>query len=115
MTHSDLWKYVRNENKSLVSLGIEISLRDIQEGDRYNSETGEEYELNLLDSKSLVGYSYITEDDDDWAQAECYGVSWCKKNNRHIQPIELYTLLTNYKSELREHKIEHIIKDDVRK
>lgn len=57
---------------------FQLEHRDIDEGDEFYSEQGEEY-LILFSDKSnyLVGYMIITEDDDNWAQAETYETSKC--------------------------------------
>ena len=46
-----------------------------------SEEQGEDIRFSIGNKKYSIGYSYITEDDDDWGQAECYEVSWCRYND----------------------------------
>jgi hypothetical protein len=85
---------------------IQFTFREIFEGDQYNNEQGAEYKFQILGNKYSVGYVYITEDHDDWAQAECYESNWCLCNDKHIKADEVYNLIENYKSVVRDNKLE---------
>ena len=73
-----------------------------------SEERGEDIFFEIEDKKYSIGYSYITEDDDDWAQAECYEVNWCRYNDKHISSFELYEIVENRKSLERESKLKSI-------
>ena len=81
---------------------------DTSEGDRYRNEQGENIKFKILNKKYSIGYAYVTEDDDDWGQAECYESSWCLCNNEYINPKELYEIVENRKAIERESKIKSL-------
>lgn len=87
---------------------IQFKLREISEGDRYNSDQGAEYKFEILGNKYSVGYIYRTEDDDDWAQAECYEMNWCHCNDKNIEADEVYKLIENYKSVVRDNVLKEL-------
>jgi hypothetical protein len=94
--------------KSLKDSDINFKHQNISEGDRYLSENGNEYTFEILGNKYSVGYVYITEDDDDWAQAECYQSNWCQCNDKNVTADEVYQLIVNYKSIIRDSKLNEI-------
>jgi hypothetical protein len=105
MTNDELFGYIGK----LKDHDIQFKLRDISEGDssfnfskRYSSEQGAEYLFQILGNKYSVGYVYIIEDQDDWAQPESYENNWCYCNDEHIKPEEVYQLIENYKSIVRD-------------
>lgn len=102
MNNDKLFGYIRG----LKNHPIQFKYREISEGDQYNSEQGAEYLFEIDSNKYNVGYAYITEDDDDWAQAECYEVTWCYCNDKHIEADVVYQLIENYKSVVRDIKLE---------
>jgi hypothetical protein len=87
---------------------IQFKLREISEGDSYSSEQGAEYQFQILGNKYSVGYIYRTEDDDDWAQAECYEMNWCHCNDKNIEADEVYKLIENYKSVVRDNVLKEL-------
>ncbi len=89
MRREDIWSFIKKNSKELIEIGINLKFEDIQFGDRYHNESGEECMFDIFGDEYSVGYSYITDDDDDWGQAECYHVDWCRKNGEHSEPIEL--------------------------
>ena len=52
---------------------------------------------------------YVTEDSDDWAQAESYQVFICDKNGYHIESGILYELILNYTMIVRDNKLSGLI------
>jgi hypothetical protein len=104
MNSKKLYGYIRG----LKDHSIEFKFRDISEGDEYNNEHGAEYLFEILGNKYSVGYVYITEDDDDWAQAECYECNWCQCNDKNVTADEVYQLIVNYKSIIRDNKLNEI-------
>lgn len=81
---------------------------ETNEGDRYRHEQGEEVRFGILDKKYSVGYVFVTEDDDDWAQAECYESNWCLCDGKYIDPKELYEIVENRKAIERETKLKSL-------
>ncbi len=73
-----------------------------------SEERGEDIVFVIDDKKYSIGYSYITEDDDDWAQAECYEVSWCKCDGKHMYSKVLYLIVENRTALKRESKLKSI-------
>ncbi len=104
MNSEKLFEYIRN----LKDSDIQFKYREISEGDRYNSEQGAEYKFEILGNKYSVGYVYITEDDDDWAQAECYECNWSYCNDEHIEADEVHKLIENYKSVVRDNVLKEL-------
>lgn len=87
----------------------DITKEEIHEGDRYYSESGINYILKSKDIKLEIGYMYITEDDDNWAQAECYEVKWNRLNDKNITDDEAFELLSNLNQIIREQKLNSIL------
>jgi hypothetical protein len=79
--------------------------REISEGDRYLSEQGEEISFDIAGKQYSIGYVYITEDDDDWAQAECYEIKWTSEGDFNITPAEMMLAIESAKQEERDNKI----------
>jgi hypothetical protein len=52
---------------------------------------------------------YVTEDSDDWAQAESYQVFICDKNEYNIEPDGVYELLLNYTMIVRDNKLSGLL------
>ena len=98
MNNEQLFGWIRN----LKDSPIQFKYREINEGDRYYNENGAEFKFEILGNKYSVGYVYITEDDDDWAQAECYDCNWCLCNDKHIKADEVHKIIENYKSIVRD-------------
>lgn len=108
MTISQLYSYIQDLRKK-NTFPVEIKSREISEGDRYHSEQGLSLDFKILDNHYSVGYLYITEDDDDWAQAECYEVNWCHCNDKNISPDVVHKLIENYHSEIRDKILNQLI------
>jgi hypothetical protein len=73
-----------------------------------SEERGEDIKFVIEDKKYSIGYAYITEDDDDWAQAECYEVSWCNCDDKHMDSKKLYEIVENRKLIERESKLKSL-------
>jgi hypothetical protein len=86
-----------------------ITKEEIHEGDRYYSENGINYILESKDIKLEIGYMYITEDDDNWAQAECYEVKWNRLNDKNITDDKAFEILSNLNQIIREQKLNSIL------
>ena len=100
---------IRAHIRKLVKDGeLNGKIVEICEGDRYNSEQGEDILFEIDEKKYSIGYSYITEDDDDWAQAECYELNWCRCNGKHMDSKELYEIVENRKVLERESKLKSL-------
>jgi hypothetical protein len=104
VNNDELFGYIRK----LKDYPIQFKHREIYEGDRYNNDQGSEYLFEIAGNKYSVGYIYRTEDDDDWAQAECYEINWCNCNDKHIEAGEVYKLIENYKSVVRDNLLKEL-------
>lgn len=109
MNNNEIYGYINKNFNKIKSLGIEIIKEEIQWGDRYHSESGEEFIFRIFSDEYKVGYCYTTEDADDWAQAECYESKWCRKNDKHIKPEEVFNLIENYQQLNREFKLKELL------
>jgi len=105
MNRDKLQSHIRNLIKNL---DLDGEIIEICYGDRYYSEQGEDIHFEIDQKKYSIGYLYITEDDDDWAQAESYGNNWCKCNDKYITPKELYEIVENRKALERESKLKSL-------
>lgn len=65
MTKDKLWGYINKNLKRIKDLGIEITKQEDTWGDRYHSEDSQEFIFRIFEDEYKVGYSYVTEDDDD--------------------------------------------------
>lgn len=103
----DLFKHLKDMIKSGSKLKFEVE--DISYGDNYYNEQGESINFIIAGKNYRVGYSYITEDADDWAQAECHQVDWCSCDDRHIEASKVLEIVDNWESIEREYKLNQII------
>jgi hypothetical protein len=109
MNTSKLFEYIKKNKEELKKLGITINTHDTSYGDDYYREEGESLMFKLLGKSYEVGYVYITEDDDDWAQAECYSCDICREDEKNCDPVKVYEILINYKSEIRNNILNKLI------
>lgn len=86
-----------------------IQKNEIDSGDRYYSEDGIEYIVTLPDTVLNIGYMYIIEDDDNWAQADSYEVKWNRINDKNITDNDMFEILNNIDQIIREQKLNKII------
>ena len=108
MTLDKIWEYVNSNKEELSKLGIKFNKHEVNCGDEYRREDGVSYFFKIFGDRYEVGYVYITEDDDDWAQAECHQVSWTRCDDKNTNPDEVFQLIKNYKSENRDHKLKEL-------
>ena len=109
-----MWSYIKAYQNQIRDLGIKLEHNKIQsEYDRYYDESGEYFDIFILDLHLQIGYVFITEDHDDWAQAETHESKWLEQKigeeHKHFEAKELYHLLTNYHSVLREKKLNDLL------
>jgi len=109
MTKDKIWGYINKNHKRIKNLGIEITKQEDNWGDRYHSEDSSEFIFRIFEDEYKVGYSYVTEDDDDWAQAECYHNDWCLKNGQWVNPEDVYRLLEDYEQLNRDYKLKQLV------
>jgi hypothetical protein len=109
MTIEKIWEYINKNKSQLNKLDILLKLEYFHNGDQYYNESGGQYTFKINNDNYLVGYMYITEDRDDWGQAECYQVFMCYKNEKDYDPNKVYDLLINYNREARNIKINSIL------
>lgn len=109
MTHSELRYYLQKNFDNLRALGLKFSKFEIQQGDKYCHEDGVVYRFNIGEDRFEVGYVYVTEDADDWAQAECHLNDICDKNDKWCRPDEVFELLQNYQQISRNSKLEKLL------
>lgn len=111
-----MWSYFKSYQKEIESLGIKLKHHKIQSGyDRYYDESGEYFDIFILDKHLQIGYVFITEDSDDWAQAETHESQWLdeiineRRDTKHFDPKKLYNLLTHYHSILRDKQLNQLL------
>jgi hypothetical protein len=79
-------------------------------GDEYYYNDTKTLEFKIGGDKYEVGWYHITEDADDWAQAESYQVSWCDDElGRGVDTLEVFTILENWKQINRDSKLSEIL------
>ena len=98
MSDEKLYEYIRGLKDSPIQF----------EHKPYGWDSGAEYLFEIAGNKYSVGYIYRTEDDDDWAQAECYEMNWCQCNNKHIEADKVHKLIENYKSVVRDNVLNEL-------
>jgi hypothetical protein len=96
----ELYKQLKSSKKEL-----NVEVVDIGYGNRYYSEHGNELVFTIAGNEYRVGYSKITEDEDDWGQAEAYINEWCRCNDEHISPEKVIEIISNYKILERDFKL----------
>jgi len=100
-----IFKILKQNKELYKTLNLNLQFRQILE----YQEQGEEITFNIIDKQYKVGYLYITEDQDDWAQAECYQVDWCQENEKEIPTEKLIDILNNIKGHLRDTKLNKLL------
>lgn len=104
MNNENLFIYIKNLKYS----DIKFKLINISYGDKYYTENGQEFQFEILGKNYQVGYSYITEDDDNWGQAECYSNDWTICDDIHIDADEVLDLIKNYKQLVRDNNLSKV-------
>jgi hypothetical protein len=105
----NLFGFIASNKDYLCSLGIKIKKRKINQGDDYYYVNGTEYKLKLLDDVVKIQQVYITEDGDDWAQAESYESGYLSFNGKSEKPNKVYDYIINFKSIKREKNIDELL------
>jgi hypothetical protein len=100
-----LLKIIKENKNSYEKLGIPVIYTDILEPEHQ----GQEITLTILKNKYKIGYLYITEDHDDWAQAESYQVDWCQENEKEIPIQNLLDILLHTEQYLRDCKLQSLL------
>lgn len=91
--------------KLAQSKSLGAKKREINEGDRYHYEQGEEIHFKIAGKKYSIGYVYITEDEDDWGQAECYEIKWVREGDRNTSAEEMVVAIESATQAERDRKI----------
>lgn len=65
-----------------------VKKRNIEYGDEYYSEYGVDYIIKIDGFNYSIGYCNVTEDGEDWAQAEGYINAWISKCDDNHNTIE---------------------------
>lgn len=110
----DIYSFIHKNQKHLRSEGISINTHQNDWGDKYHSESDYHFEIRLLNRTFHIGYVHITEDSDDWAQAEAYNYDYLheiigEQEIQHKDGKELYQLLINYKQLKRDSLLSKLI------
>ena len=113
MTINELTIYIRQNKQKLQSQGIEIKFIDDYFGDEYNSEQYYLFDFEVFGNKYSVGSVSVTEDNEDWAQAECYNYDICRENDNNVKPEKVFNLLDNFLQINRDKKIEEILEKNL--
>ena len=100
-----LLKIIKENKNHYKQLNIPIHYREICE----EQEQGQEITFTILNKNYKVGYLYITEDHDDWAQAESYRVDWCQENEKEIPIQNLLDILLHTEQYLRDCKLQSLL------
>ena len=100
-----LLKIIKENKNHYKQLNIPIHYREICE----EQEQGQEITFTILNKNYKVGYLYITEDQDDWAQAESYQVDWCQENEKEIPIQNLLDILLHTEQYLRDCKLQSLL------
>jgi hypothetical protein len=109
MNTNEVWKLLKSNLDDYKSLGLYVKHNSIDYVEQYYSENGEEYILIINDDTWKIGYCYIIEDSEDWAQAESFENRWFIKNGVHTNGTELLSILKNIKNHIREKKLSDIL------
>ena len=107
-------KYIHKNMDYLVNFPdniFKIEKRDIENGDRYYGESGFEWHMTFRDgTEYFVGQVTITEDADDWAQAEAYNSDIMRGNDgKSVKGREIMDRLLNIESDYRENRFKEIL------
>lgn len=110
ITIRNLLEFILLNEEYFSNLGIKLTKKSVNEGDNYFYVQGMRYKLELLDDTISIENVYITEDGDNWAQAEGYSSESLHLNGKSVKTNEVYDYLMNFKSIKRERNINKILK-----
>ncbi|CAG7579818.1 MAG: hypothetical protein SLAVMIC_00109 [uncultured marine phage] len=96
---------------SLSDKKFKIEEKDVSFGDQSYNEYGFEYQITFPDgSEYAVGHVTITEDSEDWGQADSYDTDTMRNlNATKVTGFEIMTKLKNIDSLYRESRLNKIL------
>jgi hypothetical protein len=109
MTINQLLNWFLENQKQLQLQGLNIKKKSSNYYDPNYQESSQTYKFKIGDNSYELGHIYITEDHEDWAQAETYECPICNKDEQNYPPEKLYHILSNYKAELRDTKLTQLL------
>lgn len=106
-----LMRFLFDNEKAITEMGISINHANFDHDiDEYESVHGNSFTFDLMGDLFEVGLITVTEDHQDWAQAESHTQHFCRCNNKNIKAIQVYDRIINYKKIKRQETIKNIMK-----
>lgn len=107
---SNLYSYLYKLNKE-GKAPFNMNSNDISYGDESYYEQNVTFEFKIGDNSYIVGWYSVTEDREDWAQAENYNGDIFIKNGKNVSQSEIFNDINNYIQIERETKLNKLIND----
>jgi hypothetical protein len=92
-------------------LPFKTKFRDLSYGDEYFYEDTKTLEFKIGGHKYVVGWYHVTEDADDWAQAESYNGDIFTKNDNNVSFNVIIEALNNYQQIERDSRINSLLNE----
>lgn len=104
-----LYSYLKINKTQLQEKGLEIEFEDNSFGDYTYQEDSRGFSFKINNNIYRVCWIKVTEDQEDWAQAESHTYDVCEENEKHIEPSKVLYLLENFQAIKRNNIINEIL------
>ena len=104
-----LFSYIKTHKYILEDKGRVIEYEDTNFGDFNYQEESRGFLFKIGKDNYRVCSVKVTEDNEDWGQAEAYTCDICEKNEQHIDPLDVLYLLENFQAIKRNNIINEIL------
>jgi hypothetical protein len=108
---NNYYEMLRSKILELEKFGLRLNQSEFTRGDRFESETGTEFNFNLFGSNYRVLISSLLSDSDDWRIAQTRIRTYCIKNGKKFNISKLFSTIKNFKNIERSIKIKDILKN----
>jgi len=109
LNRNNLYSQLCKLNKD-GKLPFKVKLRDLSYGDEYFYEDTQTINFKIGGDKYVVGRYHVTEDADDWAQAEAYNGDIFNKNDKNVNFSLIIEDLNNYQQIERDYQLNKLLK-----
>jgi len=109
LNRNNLYSQLNKLNKER-KLPFKVKLKDMSYGDEYYRNETNTINFKIGGDEYEVGWYHVTEDADDWAQAEAYNGDIFNKNDKNVCFSVIIEALNNYKQIERDYQLNKLLK-----
>jgi carbohydrate-selective porin OprB len=110
LNRNNLYSQLNKLNKE-GKLPFKVKLKDMSYGDEYYHNETNTINFKIGGDEYEVGWYHITEDADDWAQAEAYNGDIFNKNGKNVNFSVIIEDLNNYQQIERDYQLNKLLND----